>query len=365
MPINFSGRVLFANNVPARDVRVRIFDQDDPGKVDDDLTTNEGRTDASGNFTVAYDPSRYLDFKTQTITAPRNIPWDWTLVTHTIQVPDLTDLYLPYLRFRYTVNGQSRQVTAPLVPFQNEFRLPENAPSVFKPSQHGFLFGNSWPGYPLPISVPGVPGLPSVSGAYGLCGGMSAAAYDFLLAGRAIPQTSSVPAQGSPLQQYIYRRQVDTFGVLGAYIAKFAQWMVIPDDTIYGTQKRTHDEFASIRAKLDDQNAVVLGQVNVKSANVTDLWSNHQVLAYGYQTVSPTAFDIKIYDPNFPSDDTVRIRAERVPVGIRVSNFFPRRIDMVFGLRCEQLRGKQESGKTIHGFFDMNYTPVVPPTGLS
>jgi hypothetical protein len=362
--INFDGQVRYANGIPAPGVRVRIFDKDEPGKVDDDLTVTPGTSDSSGRFRVRYDLSRYLDHTPSTVTVPKSPPWDWTLVERTIQVPDLTDLPLPYLEFRYAINGRARRLTAPLVPFQTEFKLPENAPTAFRPSTHGFRFTNNWPGYPLPFSVPAIPGLSSVPTVYGLCGGMSAAACDFLLAGRAIPSRTSAPAQGSPLQQYVYRRQIDTFGMLGAYIARFAEWMAIPDDTLFGTQKRTADEFEGIRAKLDDENAALLGLVYVKAGG-GDLWENHQVLAYGYREVSATVIEINIYDPNEPRDDTVRIRAERVPVGTAVTSLMPRRVGTVHGLQCTQLKGTGTTGKTVHGFFDMGYTPVVPPSNLS
>jgi hypothetical protein len=36
MPTEFFGRVSYANGLAARDVEVRVFDQDSPGKIDDD-----------------------------------------------------------------------------------------------------------------------------------------------------------------------------------------------------------------------------------------------------------------------------------------------------------------------------------------
>ena len=49
MAENFTGRILFANGFPAQNVLVRVFDQDEPGKGDDDLTVNTGRSDTEGN----------------------------------------------------------------------------------------------------------------------------------------------------------------------------------------------------------------------------------------------------------------------------------------------------------------------------
>lgn len=362
MAENFSGKVLFANGFPAQNVLVRVFDQDEPGKGDDDLTVDPGRSDHEGKFTVRYEPSRYLDLNTIQTQEPRNPPWDWTLTTHTRRIPDITDIYLPYLEFRYTFNGRRCIHTVFMMPFQTEFRLPEIPAFNFQPSMHGFKFVNNFSGYPLPFSIPSLPNLSAVSKAYGLCGGMASAAYDFVLAGRNIPTLTTAPAQGSILHRYLYRRQVDTFGAMGEYIAKFAQWMVLPDDTILGTQKRTYDEFEEIRAKLDDGNPVVLGLVYVSGSDSLEIWNNHQVLAYSYSEVSATTIDINIYDPNYPLRDDATIRAERVPVGTTFVPGVPPRKRTVLGFKCTQRLSNLN--KTVHGFFAMPYVPVVPPADL-
>ncbi|HEY9905320.1 MAG TPA: hypothetical protein V6D43_23310 [Candidatus Sericytochromatia bacterium] len=358
MAENFSGKVLFANGFPAQNVLVRVFDKDEPGKGDDDLTIGPGRSDEKGNFSIQFEPSRYLDYNTIQTVEPHNPPWDWTLTTRTRRIPDITDIYLPYLEFRYTFNGRRCVHTAFMMPFQKEFRLPEIPAFEFKPSLHGFKFVNNFSGYPLPVSIPNLPHLSTVERAYGLCGGMSCAVYDFLLASRTIPSDTTAPAQGSALQQYLYRRQVDTFGALGEYIAKFAQWMVLPDDTILGTQKRTYDEFEEIRAKLDDGNAVVLGLVYVSGSNNLEIWNNHQVLAYGYSEASATTIDINIYDPNYPQRDDVAIRVERVPVGTTFVPGVPPRKRTVLGFKCMQR--VPEGNKDLRGFFAMPYVPVIP-----
>lgn len=362
MAENFTGKVLFANGFPAQNVLVRVFDKDEPGKGDDDLTINPGRSDREGNFTVRFEPSRYLDYNTITTKEPVNLPWDLTLTTHSRRIPDLTDIYLPYLEFRYTFNGRRCIHTAFIVPFQSEFRLPEIPPFHFKPSVHGFKFINNFSGYPLPFSIPNLPDLSSVEKAYGLCGGMSSAVYDFLLAGRSIPSDITTPTQGSPLHKYLYRRQVNTFGALGDYITKFAQWMVLPDDTILGIQKRTYDEFEAIHAKLDDGNAVVLGLIYVSGRDSWEIWNNHQALAYSYSEISATTIDINIYDPNYPQRDDVVIRLERVPVGTTLIPGVPPRKRTVLGFKCSQKIG--EFDKNIRGFFAMPYVPIVPPSGL-
>lgn len=225
----------------------------------------------------------------------------------------------------------------------------ENAvPSVsFKPSLHGFKFANRFPGCPLPFSLPRLAEVPKI---YGLCGGMISAVYDFFLAGRPISPRKEAPAKRTKLYKYLYKRQLDTFGAFGKYIVQFAKWMSVPDDTLHGTWKRTCDEFTRIRETLDDENPVLLGLVYVSWHDTLALWQNHQVMAYGYTEVSDTVFHIHVYDPNFPGQDNMVIRAEKVTVAG----------GSVQGLKCTQLQLDGAFSKNVRGFFAMPYVPVTP-----
>ena len=369
--LTLTGKVLWANNTPAPNVKVRIFDRD-TGSGDDDLTVTEGLSNNSGDFTLNYDPSRYQDYFTRTQavweqTAPptwRNPTGTWGWVNHTVSLPDQTDVYLPYLRFAYSVNGQAKIQTASVVPpFQSQFTLPDVPntlpPIPFRPSTHGFKLDNSLSGYPLPFTIPGLPGVTPVSNTYGLCGGMSTAAADFFFAGRTIPATATVPPQGLQLQQYIYRRQIDTFGG-GAYVKQFADWMVLPDGTPLGIRRRTADEFAHLRAQIDARNLVVLGLVYVSLPD--PIWNNHQVLAYAYQQISSDRFKISIYDPNYHGNDNISIEAQLVTVGVNFVPGPPPQIETIIGLQCTQQI--PTGSKPVRGFFVMPYQIVTPPAGL-
>jgi hypothetical protein len=364
--MDFSARVLFANGVPAKGVQVRIYDKDAPEKGDDDLTIAAGTSDDEGRFIVRYEPSRYLDFTEIEMPAPfAGLPVDLSPGQRTRLIPDLTDIYRPYLEFRYTHLERSRRHTAWLVPFVTEFRLPDvYAPAEpFRPSSHGFRFVNSFSGYPLPISVPSIPELPFIPDTYGLCGGMSSAACDLYLAEREVPDRREAPSKRTSLHRYLYRRQLDTFGALGGYVAKFYAWMGLPDGTVYGTQKGSHDEFERIRVLLDDRLPVVLGLVYVSLAESLKMWENHQVLAYGYQETAPNKVRIDVYDPNYPQEDDIYIEAERVSVDSRtVPDQPPRRIT-VYGLRCVQ-KLPDASERPVRGLFMMPYVPVRPPSRL-
>jgi len=357
MAINFAGRVLFANDVSASSVEVRVFDKDAPGKTDDDLTVTPGLSDANGHFTVTYNPGQAQDYTTIQLTGLFSHLFSWSDGPQTISLPDFSDTLQPYLQFRYTFNEQPCVYTAPLATFQYKFQLPETCPLNFVPSQQGFKFVNNFPGYPLPFSVPALPGHPDVTSNYGLCGGMSSSAYDFYLAGKAVPQATTVPDQGSPLQQYLFKRSIDSFGSFGSSVVKVAKWTVLPDDTVNGIWKLTHDEFAQIKAAIDNQRAVLIALVYERAGNPIEImqkiWDNHQVLAIGYTPRSDGGVDIHIYDPNYPGEDDVVIRAEPVTVDNAGTP----------GLKCTQWVGEQSSWN-VRGFFAMTYVPVEPSDGL-
>ena len=107
MKIKFSGSVLYANGDPISNVTVRIFDKDAAGKGDDDLTITAGLSDERGQFSLTYEPLRYLDYHSLQIHGNVNPPANSQADNHGLRVPDLGDIYLPYLTFNYTFNGST------------------------------------------------------------------------------------------------------------------------------------------------------------------------------------------------------------------------------------------------------------------
>jgi hypothetical protein len=283
MKVKYSGSVHYANGDPISNVVVRIYDKDVSGNQDDDLTVTPGLSDERGHFSLIYEPLRFLDYHTITAPGTPNEPFNSPSTGSGFRLPDLGDIYLPYLQFNYTFNGLIRQHTASLGIFQTEFRLPENPPVQFLPSRNGFKFANSFSGYFLPFSTPGFLAPKKVPPNYGLCGGMSSASYDYALEGQPIPAVTEVPNQGTRLQRYLYRRQMDSFGPLGHAVVKVAQWTTLPDDTLVGTQRRTADELTQFRLRLDDENLVVLALIYDRASTLGELsrliFNNHQVLA--------------------------------------------------------------------------------------
>jgi len=364
MKVKFTGSIHFANGDPVSNVAVRIFDKDTSGKEDDDLTITPGLSNEQGRFSLTYEPLRYLDYHSIHLPGTPDESGNPQSGEHGLYLPDLRDIYLPYLRFNYTFNGLIYEHTASMGIFKTKFYLPENPPVEILPSTHGFQFLNSFSGYFLPYSTPAFMSSRKVTSGYGLCGGMCASVYDFALAGRPIPSNMNVPKQGTRLQRYLFQRQMDSLGGLGQEIVKVAQWTSLPDDTPVGVMRRTADEFNQFCRKLDEKNPVILALIYKHAASLGELsrliFKNHQVLAYAYQQNVLGELILNIYDPNLPGRDDVIIQSTPEVLGEEIS---PTGLKLVMGLKSTQLVGGTHY-RDVRGFFAMPYMPVRPPNRL-
>src|SRR5512136_889754 len=144
MQLTFNGIVQFANGSPAPEVAVSIFDRDAAGRQDDDLTVTPGLSDEKGRFSISYEPLRYLDYHTLSGHGFSNQAGEVQGEENGLRIPDLGDIYLPYLRFNYNFNGLNYTHTCSMGVFQTKFFLPENPPIDFLPSTGGFQFKNSF-----------------------------------------------------------------------------------------------------------------------------------------------------------------------------------------------------------------------------
>lgn len=350
------GKIAFLNEAPAAGVTVRVFDRDSAGQGDDDLTLTAGLSDDRGKFEVTYEPGRFRDAVALTRAGPRNPPSDWTPVQRGRRRVIWPDFYRPYLQFEYAFRDRPRQHRAAIRWFSPAYTLPQVYTEIpFSPIRHGYRFNNLFKGVALPFSIPEIPGLIRLSGIYGLCGGMAATAYDHYLFGCEIPQQTGVPRSGSTLQRYLYRRQMDTFGTMGEYILKFADWMKRPDDTPEGLYSLTAGEFKRFRARLENNLGSVLGLVYAKGSRIKQLFLNHQVLGYGLDAPDEDHFAIRVYDPNYPGRDDVTLRLERRSAPGEAN------AGQTEGLACEQWLGERKLC-TVHGFFLMPYVPIRPPS---
>lgn len=175
-----------------------------------------------------------------------------------------------------------------------------SAPAVmtkFNPSVHGFKFTNSFTN----IFISGVDWTTG-----GLCGGMSYAALDYYKFGKQIPQQSYMPAEGMPLQSYLYNRQVTSIIV---NVDRWAELGFNPDGIRnreffnWGLQTGS-GQLGRLMSYIDRGEPVVIGLSSCGSGCKGD----HQVLAIGYQLgrykgdLGADIADLTIFvcDPNHP-----------------------------------------------------------------
>ncbi|MEM1033881.1 MAG: hypothetical protein AAGN82_26335 [Myxococcota bacterium] len=163
----------------------------------------------------------------------------------------------------------------------------------FKPEVHGFNFSNS---FQNDVAFDIRTG--------GLCGGMSYAALDyFQTRGRSVPRQDFRPANRTPLQSYLYRRQLDTFRRTAG---RWADMGINPRGS--RNHKLFHralgSEFRRVRSSIDRGVPIVLGLHGADASS-----GQHQVLAIGYKTGPGKAVQIYVYDPNEPNK-TLTMKAD-------------------------------------------------------
>ncbi|MFD1615311.1 hypothetical protein [Gelatiniphilus marinus] len=173
--------------------------------------------------------------------------------------------------------------------------------TAFEPKQHGFKFDNTFKNIFIDA-------LDWRTG--GLCGGMVYSALDYYnTRGRSIPKTAYRPTEGSPLQQYLYDRQVTS---LTSNLDKWGEIGFNPDGVRnseffnWGIENKTGSRINELRAYIDRGVPVPLGMQSVGEKDSDP--GNHQVLAIGYDFGTPQDISngnykrkmrIYVYDPNF------------------------------------------------------------------
>jgi hypothetical protein len=231
------------------------------------------------------------------------------------------------------------------LPIANEALAAAPSREPFRPSRHGFRFVNRFEGSPLPGPLRDSPlasGRP-VPNTFGLCGGMSLLAADYFLAGLTPPQDTAPPAQGTPLHEQIFTRQVESLGDAGVMVLAFREWMHLPDDDTSAragepsASSRTRDELPAILERLDRGELVPLGLVLVRApgneraprSRPGAFWHNHQVLAYAAERRADATI-IRIYDPNYPGDDDTILHLSHDAIERRATTGRPTRVRGVF-----------------------------------
>lgn len=153
----------------------------------------------------------------------------------------------------------------------------------FTTVDHGFQFSNRDIAWSF-----------GVAAGHNLCGGMSFSSLDYFYRGIPIPTDSRVPAEGSPLHDYIYGRQMH------------AHRYAIPC-LLQGTSQHGRNEFATgfdgrafaaLRQRVDHHQPlpILLGDPhNPLSTN------SHWVAAIGYEEAAGKCARIALYDNNYPN----------------------------------------------------------------
>lgn len=206
--------------------------------------------------------------------------------------------------------------------------------TAFNPVQHGFKFRNNFVNHV--ISVPSL-GIDFTT--LGRCGGMAFAALDYWHHHLAIPEDSSLPAEGTLVSTYIYDRLINSI-VANAF--KFFHFMRTPDHPTFlngiGVARATREEeFPKLQRLINQGQPCALGLT--KARDVGGFKDDHQVVAYGYELGDPYS-TVLIYDNRDPNKEhrlTFKTTYDHAEREIRHSD-----------------------GGVWRGFFVESYNPQVP-----
>jgi hypothetical protein len=171
--------------------------------------------------------------------------------------------------------------------------------TAFKPEIHGFKFVNT---FVTPIDYGGINGL-RLSG---LCGGMVYSSLDYFTKRMVIPTQAFRPANRTPLQSYIYNRQLKT---LMNNSDKWTELILNPfgwrtnEFFNWGLQGTNGGRIQELKELIDKGIPAPLGMFEAGDGGFRP---HHQVLAIGYELGKYKGdlgqykedFKIFIYDPN-------------------------------------------------------------------
>lgn len=211
--------------------------------------------------------------------------------------------------FRFTGDNRTKEY---LFTFAGPATVPSAPPVMtsFDPKKHGFHFSNRFKNIV-------VSDLDIITG--GLCGGMVYTALDYFHWNKSIPQQDYMPAEGMPLQSYLFHRQVNSI-VLN--VDRWAEMGLNPAGARnrelfnWGLQLGS-GRLGELRAMIDAGKPVPLGlqecgaDCGCPTTGDERCPSSHQVLAIGYAmgkyqgNVSDASVEdvsIFLYDPNFPDE---------------------------------------------------------------
>ncbi|NHZ88518.1 hypothetical protein F2P45_05695 [Massilia sp. CCM 8733] len=166
----------------------------------------------------------------------------------------------------------------------------------FHPVQHGFKFVNSFVNHVVKIPELGI----DIT-TYGRCGGMAFAALDFWYNTLPIPGDTALPADGTPLGDFIYDRLIHSI-LINAF--KYFDFMRINDHPTWfgmGVGRATREiEFPRLKNLIDQGQPCALALTRARS--IFEFHNDHQVVAYGYEEGAEYS-SILIYDNIRPNEE--------------------------------------------------------------
>jgi len=220
-------------------------------------------------------------------------------------------------------HGVGDKVSYQLEAFTRPADTAQNAPSPtrhltgFVPSEHGFRFANAFPSVPG-ITIPTPFGKIKLGNASkGLCGGMVFCALDYYLAKHPIPAANKPPTSDELFGRLV-RRLLNSFnlpmGILNYYVLMQPGYPDGDEGRLSGNVFAPHGRawqtirvgWPAIKATLDSGQPCPLGLIRIKSAKLSDMGKNHQVLATGYD-VMDDLLTLFIYDPNYPNRNNLTL----------------------------------------------------------
>jgi hypothetical protein len=189
----------------------------------------------------------------------------------------------------------------------------------FKPSIHGWPFGNSWTKLFL---------FDAIRFDMGFCGGMCWRAQQRYFHEIPIPRDLPQPNEGDDLFEELWDAQVDSVPL--STIEKIYKWQRSPelsDDkslmgnlglrTLKSLGHRTHKAWPKVKKRIDGSKPVTITLIgSSKDTALSHLGDSHRVVAYAYNVTdpdpgAPSGADDKvtlmIYDPNYPNRDDVEL----------------------------------------------------------
>ena len=359
MAYTYSGRIQWANGIPVPNVEVRLFRQLTDHNLGMEITEEPGCSTANGDFTILLRDSQLIDDK---------LIAEYDLLSSEFEAVDpggfdLGNELRPIIQFMIEIMGQQVLFESPFRRIHRGYHLPYNPPVDFIPSRDGFDFPNLFTFSKPLISLPFGLSEKLIPDSYGLCGGMSAAAYDYRLAYLSdsdqpdIREYHAPPNTGTRLHRYLLRRSLDTFGLAGSNIGRVGDWTLLPDDGPAGVRCLSLGTLPEILLRLQRGQCVVLALIYQRASTFSEMlqkiWLNHQVLAYGYQSLGPDQYQISIYDPNYKNQDQVKLQIDRLQVGSNSDG-------PVHGIQIrEEIPSNMD--KEVRGMFPMTYQPSKPP----